>query len=112
MAFAFFTIPSLALNIGNIIPNYPLPLTIEMDGTVINAKVILDSAWHWIHATSNSQKGCREVCNTPETCWSECTIEGVSQDQWPNTYGIHSNGDALTIGYVTKNNVGSRMYLV
>lgn len=57
--------PHLALNIGNIIPNNLLPLVVEIDGTVINAKVTLDSAWHWVHAASDSQKTCRQVCNSP-----------------------------------------------
>jgi hypothetical protein len=57
--------PHLALNIGNIIPNNPLSLPVEIDGTVINAKITLDSNWHWIHAASDPQKSCRQVCNTP-----------------------------------------------
>lgn len=79
----------------------------------MNAKLVIDSSWHWIHAAANSSKSCwsKDVCHDPLSCWQACAIEGVSTDQWIKNYGVSVTGDALTIGYVTGNNIGSRMYL-
>lgn len=56
-----------------------------------------------------------EVCPDPDTCWKACAIEGVPTDQWSGNYGVHVNGDSLTMNYVTRHqygtNVGSRMYI-
>ncbi len=88
-----------------------------------NAKLVIDGNWHWIHAASDMNKNCyptttwnTEVCPDPDTCWKACAIEGVPTDQWRSNYGVHVNGDSITMDYVTRHqygtNVGSRMYIV
>jgi cellulose 1,4-beta-cellobiosidase len=113
--------PSWSLTIGTTNQNNLLSYPIEVDGSVINSKLVLDGNWHWLHSQSDMNKNCypngwnTEVCPDPKTCWNSCAIEGVPTDQWGGNYGVHVSGDQVTLGYVTRHqygtNVGSRMYI-
>lgn len=116
-----FMSPGFCLSIGTTNQNNLLSFPLEMDGSLVASKLVLDGNWHWIHSAADMNKNCypngwnHEVCPDPDTCWKTCAIEGVPTDQWGGNYGVHVNGDSLTMNYVTKHqygtNVGSRMYV-
>lgn len=50
-----------------------------------------------------------ELCPNNEACASNCALDGA---EYSNTYGVTTSGDALTLQFVTGDNVGSRLYLM
>ena len=49
------------------------------------------------------------MCPDNESCAQNCAVDGADYE---GTYGITSNGDSLTLKFVTGSNVGSRVYLM
>ncbi|KAI0639576.1 cellobiohydrolaseI [Trametes polyzona] len=81
--------------------------------------VVLDSNWRWLHSTSGSNN-CytgntwdASLCPDPATCAQNCALDGAD---YAGTYGITTNGNALTLKFVTQGpyskNIGSRVYLM
>ncbi|KAI0375167.1 cellobiohydrolaseI [Pilatotrama ljubarskyi] len=81
--------------------------------------VVLDSNWRWLHSTSGSTN-CytgnswdASLCPDPATCAQNCAMDGAD---YAGTYGITTNGNALTLKFVTQGpyskNIGSRVYLM
>ena len=72
---------------------------------------VLDANWRWLHVKdgyTNCFDGtwkCGNDCNS-------CVLEGITQDQYTSTYGISVNGQQLELQFVTKTNVGSRLYVL
>jgi len=85
--------------------------------TTVNAEVVIDSNWRWLHDSNN--KNCYDgnkwtsACSTAADCASKCQLEGAN---YGTTYGASTSGDALTLKFVTKHeygtNIGSRFYLM
>lgn len=99
-----------------------LPLTLSEcthEGCVAQStSVTLDGNWRWTHKTDGYQN-CytgsswdKTACDTPGDCAKNCALEGVPTADWQNTYGATSDGAALSLGYKTGNNIGSRTYLL
>jgi len=82
------------------------------------ASVALDANWRWtrkIPGYSNCYTGAAwdaQACDTPEDCAKNCALEGNDRAAQQTSYGITSDGDTLTLGYVTGSNVGSRLYML
>jgi len=86
------------------------------------AKLTLDANWRWIHKvgghencyTGNKWEG--GICSDPATCAQQCALEGVSRQQYENTYGIKQVQDGVRLNFVTDHqygtNVGSRLYVM
>lgn len=126
--FAYLFLSLLLLNsvnslvIGTTNQNNLLNFPLEVDGSFVNSKLVLDGNWHWFHSATDMGHNCYPngwdptICPNPQACWNACAIEGVPNDQWSGNYGIHAQGDSLTLGYVTKHqygtNVGSRLYVM
>lgn len=82
-----------------------------------NTSVVLDSQYRWIHNVggydSCTPNGFNPTyCPDVESCGKNCALEGVDY----GSYGIHTNGSALTLNlFVTNGNVTSlsspRVYL-
>jgi len=99
-----------------------LPLTVSEctdDGCTGKAtSVTLDSNWRWTHKVggyANCYEGTswdKTACDTPEDCAKNCALDGVPTEDWEKLYGGTSDGAALTLGYKTGDNVGSRTYLL
>jgi len=85
--------------------------------TTVNAEVVIDSNWRWLHDSSG--KNCYDgnewtsACSSGTDCASKCLLEGAN---YGTTYGATVSGDALTLKFVTKHdygtNIGSRFYLM
>ncbi|KAI9376669.1 putative 1,4-beta-D-glucan cellobiohydrolase A [Aspergillus egyptiacus] len=83
--------------------------------TNVAGSVVLDSNWRWTHSvdgydncyTGNSWDS--TLCPDNESCAANCAVDGADYE---GTYGITSTGDALTLRFVTGENVGSRVYLM
>jgi len=52
------------------------------------------------------------ICPDPVTCAKNCALDGVTQAQWTNTYGVLQITNGTQINFVTHGNVGSRVYLL
>lgn len=87
--------------------------------TTVQAEVVIDSNWRWIHTSGGTN--CYDgnawntaACSTATDCASKCLMEGAGNYQ--QTYGASTSGDSLTLKFVTKHeygtNVGSRFYLM
>jgi len=80
----------------------------------------MDANWRWLdHNGTNCYDGNSwnsSFCPDPDTCASQCSLEGVPSNDWTGTYGVTSSGDSLHINFVTQGqyskNIGSRMYLL
>ena len=51
----------------------------------------------------------KTLCPDDKTCAANCALDGA---EYESTYGVKANGDALTLGFVTGSNVGSRLFLM
>nr|pir cellobiohydrolase (EC 3.2.1.91) - Corticium rolfsii (Strain AHU9627) [Agroathelia rolfsii]BAC81967.1 cellobiohydrolase [Agroathelia rolfsii] len=80
--------------------------------------IVLDANWRWLHSTSgytNCYTGNQwnsDLCPDPDTCATNCALDGASYE---STYGISTDGNAVTLNFVTQGsqtNVGSRVYLL
>jgi len=83
--------------------------------------VVLDSNWRWIHDEqyTNCYKNSdwdKTLCPDPDTCSSNCHLDGASIDQYANTYGVAADGDGVTLAFVKETpygaNYGSRVYML
>jgi cellulose 1,4-beta-cellobiosidase len=112
---------SFNLSIGTVNQNNLQSFPMEIDGSITNSKLVIDGNWHWIHSQQDMNRNCypstqwnTDVCPDPDTCWRVCAVEGVPNEQWSGNYGVHVQGDKVTLDYVTRHqygtNVGSRMY--
>eukprot|EP00440_Ansanella_granifera_P004155 gb/GFBE01004508.1/.p1 GENE.gb/GFBE01004508.1/~~gb/GFBE01004508.1/.p1 ORF type:complete len:487 (+),score=111.13 gb/GFBE01004508.1/:1-1461(+) len=83
--------------------------------------VVLDSNWRWIH--NGQYTNCykdgdwdKTLCPDPQTCAQNCHMDGAGVREYASTYGIHANGNGLTLDFVTDteygSNYGSRVYLM
>ncbi|KAK3067433.1 hypothetical protein LTR53_015709, partial [Teratosphaeriaceae sp. CCFEE 6253] len=75
----------------------------------------LDANWRWLHSTSGSTN-CytgnnwdSTLCPDSATCAKNCALDGADYD---GTYGIKSDGEALSLQLKVGSNVGSRVYLM
>ena len=127
MALILLTLLSLAClakgqNVGTYSPETHLSLPMQSctssGCTTLQTSIVLDSNWRWLHSTTgytNCYTGNRwdqSLCPDSATCTANCALEGIDQNQWGNTYGISTAGNALTLKFVTGSNVGSRVYLL
>ncbi|KAL2820822.1 glycoside hydrolase [Aspergillus cavernicola] len=83
--------------------------------TDVAGSVVLDSNWRWAHSLEGSTN-CytgntwdETLCPDNESCAANCAVDGADYE---GTYGITSTGDALTLKFVTGENIGSRVYLM
>ncbi|KAF3387366.1 putative 1,4-beta-D-glucan cellobiohydrolase A [Penicillium rolfsii] len=80
-----------------------------------SGSVVVDANWRWVHSvegytncyTGNTWDA--TLCPDDATCATNCALDGAD---YAGTYGATTSGDALTLGFVTGSNVGSRMYLM
>jgi cellulose 1,4-beta-cellobiosidase len=101
--------------------------------TTVQGSITLDANWRWVHNVggyTNCYTGewisCISItfahlaccagnewdatlCPDPTTCATNCALDGAD---YSGTYGITTSGDALTLGFVTGSNVGSRVYMM
>ncbi|GES61459.1 cellobiohydrolase celD [Aspergillus terreus] len=89
--------------------------TAEGSCTEQSGSVVIDSNWRWLHSTDGSTN-CytgntwdESLCPDNESCAENCALDGADYE---STYGITTSGDALTLTFVTGENVGSRVYLM
>eukprot|EP00662_Eupelagonemidae_sp_cell21_P016817 gene16817-23980_t len=95
--------------------------------TTATKPVVLDSNWRWVNQvggydncfSGNSWNA--SVCGAGVSgaeCAAKCALEGVSSEQYHDTYGISTSAAALNLRFLTKgpdgnvSNVGSRTYLM
>lgn len=74
-------VPTFSLTIGTVNQNNLPSFSIQMDGSVLASKLVIDGNWHWIHAASDMNRNCypsttwnTDVCPDPDTCWKTCAI--------------------------------------
>lgn len=81
----------------------------------------LDANWRWVHDAqmSNCYKDSdwnKVMCPDPVTCSANCYLEGVSSDQYKDTYGISQIEAGVKLTFVSKTtygvNYGSRLYMM
>jgi cellulose 1,4-beta-cellobiosidase len=84
--------------------------------TTVSAQIVLDYNWRRVHSTTGNNS-CLDgdawdptVCPDGKTCAANCAIEGI--DDYASNFGVSTAGDALSLRYLTKNNTGSRVYLL
>jgi len=108
----------------NAIPKMPMEVC-QSEGNCqkVATGVTLDANWRWIHG-KDGYENCytgnqwdQSYCPDAATCTENCLLEGVSQSDYRNTYGITTdNSGSMTLKFVTEGqyskNVGSRTYLV
>jgi cellulose 1,4-beta-cellobiosidase len=110
---------------GTLTPNTLLDLPSTLHGQLVSSKVTLDANWRWSRNIRNNPGGTTNcytqdwdssACPDPVSCSKNCALEGISKEQWLGTYGISTQGNVLTLRYVTQHtygtNVGSRVYLM
>lgn len=84
--------------------------------------VTIDGNWRWTHKVddyTNCYTGNtwdQSLCPNSATCTENCALDGVDQQTWEGTYGVHIDGDAMTLSFITQGpysrNVGSRTFLL
>ncbi|KAG6916417.1 hypothetical protein DXG01_006945, partial [Tephrocybe rancida] len=82
-----------------------------------SGSVVVDANWRWTHNASgtNCYTGNTwnsAICPDDVTCAANCGLDGAA---YAGTYGVTTNGDALTLNFVTyasQKNIGSRLYLL
>lgn len=118
----------LGQHVGHETPEFHPPMPIKKctksGGCVTEqTKAVLDSNWRWTHKVGNTtncfsgNKWDPTLCDDVASCTANCAIDGVSQKDLADTYGVTTDGQgAINISFVTKGqysrNVGSRFYLL
>jgi len=83
--------------------------------------IVLDSNWRWLH--NGQYTNCYKdgdwdptLCPDPATCAANCHLEGSSESDYKDVYGIESVSDGVELGFVTTtkygSNYGSRVYML
>lgn len=96
-------------------PSLPVQSCTAAGCTTLQTKVVIDSNWRWTHqvgSSTNCYTGSTwntNICTDPATCTSQCALDGAN---YASDYGVTTSGNALTLNFVTKANVGSRLYLL
>jgi cellulose 1,4-beta-cellobiosidase len=83
-------------------------------------QITIDSNWRWTHktgGTTNCYTGNewdKTICDNVADCTKACALEGVDQQTWQGTYGVHEINGGIQLDFVTQGpysrNVGSRTY--
>lgn len=96
-------------------PKLPIQKCTSSGGCfTVSAAIVLDSDWRRLYSTTtnaNCYSGTSwdaSLCPDPVTCAQNCALDGVAYSD----YGILTNGNALTLKFMTGSNVGSRVYLL
>lgn len=95
---------------------------LEYGCSIESGSVTIDSNWRWLHKVGEA-KNCytgntwdSTLCPDPATCTQNCALEGVDQNTWTGTYGIHTINGGIQLNFVTQGpyskNIGSRVYLL
>lgn len=96
-------------------PKLPMSQCTASGCSTLNTEITLDSNWRWLHTTggyTNCYTGNTfdsSICSSASACAANCAVDGAD---YPGTYGIRASGNALTLGFKTGSNVGSRNYLM
>jgi len=83
-------------------------------------QITIDSNWRWLHHTGDTTN-CytgntwdKTLCPDVATCTKNCALEGVDQNTWTGTYGVHTISGGIQLNFVTQGpyskNIGSRTY--
>lgn len=105
----------IGTNTAEVNPSLPFSQCTSSGCTKVNTGVTLDANWRWLHTTTgytNCYTGNTwdsSICTSAATCGQRCAVDGAD---YSGTYGIRASGDALTLGFKTGNNLGSRTYLL
>lgn len=119
--YTWFVLAVNAQTKGTVTPNFIPPFPVKLAGKSVNAGIVLDANWRWsrkIESMQNCFSGSWDpsVCTDPVQCSKNCALEGVSEEQYKNSYGITTQNGAVTLRYVTYGpygrNVGSRVYVL
>jgi hypothetical protein len=106
LLFSFLFMSSFSQQIGNVKQNDVLTLPMNDMGKVIQSGAIIDSNWRWIHDV-NGYTNCfdngwnKQYCTDPISCAKNCAIEGVSQSDYKDIYGVSVSENSITLNYVT-----------
>lgn len=73
-------------------------------------KLVLDANWRWVHFNGNYQN-CYDGDWKCDNC-DDCILEGIAKNKYDETYGIREKNNGIELQFVTKSNVGSRLYLL
>ncbi|KAH7329339.1 glycoside hydrolase [Stachybotrys elegans] len=83
--------------------------------STVDGSIVIDANWRWLH-TLEGYDNCytgnewdTSICTDGEVCAQSCCLDGA---EYESTYGISTSGDALSLRFVTGDNVGSRTYLM
>ena len=101
-------------------PPLPIQTCTKSGGCQTQQKsVVIDANWRWLHNTggyTNCYTGTSwntQYCTDGKSCAQNCALDGAN---YPADYGVTTNGNALRLNFVTKNqyavNVGARLYLL
>jgi len=129
LALLLIALPAAVLsqNAGTQKQETPLPIkwsecTAPGSCTEKDGLVVLDSNWRWTHeagTATNCYTGNEwdpNFCPDAATCTQNCVIDGVDNADWQSTYGGATNGNELSLDFVTNGpysrNVGARTYLL
>jgi len=117
-----FSLGAAGQQIGTVNENYQLPLPIEKctkDGCVEESTAVtLDANWRWLHEASGYANCFTDgawstsACSSAAECALKCAVEGVTEADWTDTYGISTRDGGVRVNFKTKDNVGSRFYLL
>jgi cellulose 1,4-beta-cellobiosidase len=87
----------------------------------VSGKVTMDANWRWTHVSGKPTKegNCyldnqwqSSACASDDACSKQCVVEGLKRGDYQSTYGVSTSGNALTLGFVTNKNIGSRLYML
>jgi cellulose 1,4-beta-cellobiosidase len=102
-----------AVGVGKVQTEGKVMIPVTVNGTTVRLRATLDANWRWVHFQDGYQN-CFDstwLCTDTVDC-ERCVLEGVSTEQYKDTYGIQAIDNGLQLQFVTRSNVGSRLYLV
>nr|ASK39989.1 cellulase [Prorocentrum donghaiense] len=101
-----------------------------MDGCKAQQRAVtMDANWRWTHGQTCQGTGPGAQCSTsgncytdgtwdatmcpdPKSCAENCALEGITLDDYDNTYGVTAVPGGVELGFVRGPNVGSRLYVL
>lgn len=113
----------LSQQVGHVNENHHLPLPVarctKRDGCIEEPTTLtMDANWRWLHETGGYEncfvngQWSAAACNSGSDCAFNCALEGVSEADWSDTYGITRRPGGVRVNFKTGGNIGTRFYLM
>lgn len=104
-------------------PSFSIQTCTDTECVTENTAIVFEADYRRVYSVDDNSVSCRDgsgwsptLCPDSVTCAQNCAIDGITQDEYNNQYGVTADGSSLRLDYLKTGdfgtNVGSRTYLI